>query len=63
MAKPSRKGAPPKPDPDSFTTLNLRVAREFKRELKQFALDHDQTLTRVLVEGFELLRRQAKPRR
>jgi hypothetical protein len=68
LAKPAGKGAPPKPaeavsnldkpDRNGLANLNLRVPREFKRELKQFALDQEQTITSLLMDGIRLLKQQ-----
>lgn len=68
LAKPAGKGAPPKPaealgnldkpDRNGVANLNLKVSRDFKRELKQFALDQEQTITQLIIDGIRLLKQQ-----
>jgi hypothetical protein len=69
--KPSGKGTPPssatetpvmgnnttKPEKGKWADIPLKVAPEYKREVQDFARDHEMTVTAVLKEGFELLKK------
>ena len=67
-AAKSRKGVPPtlvrtvanldKPEPTALQPLNLKVPRDFKRELKIYAAQQGRTMTDLLIEAYGLLRSQ-----
>ena len=67
MAKPpkppTKRGAPPtsadthrnlkQPDPAKLVDLNFKVPHEFKRRMRQFALDHNMKVKDLLILAFE----------
>lgn len=69
--KPKGKGTPPtnatespvmgnntkKAPQGKWADIPMKVAPEYKREVQDFARDHEMTVTAVLKEGFELLKK------
>jgi len=67
IAKPNsakkRKGSPPKeenasrnltkPTNQELKPLNFKVPAEFRKQYKQYALDHDITMVELLLRSFE----------
>ncbi len=67
IAKPNsakrRKGSPPKeesasrnltkPTNDELKPLNFKIPASFKKEFKQYALDHDITMVELLQKSSE----------
>ena len=52
---------PPTPkakEPEQLVTLNLSVAKSFRRELKQYALDLDKSMAAIIKEAVELHRQK-----
>jgi hypothetical protein len=72
-AKPNPKGNPPslntnqtgstmgnnttKPEAGELVAINLKVSPELRVDLKTFAAIHSMSMTDVLKEGFELLKK------
>jgi hypothetical protein len=66
----SRKGQPPaitktvgnldKPEPAGLAPLNFKVSQEFKREFKTYAAQTGQSMTDLLIQGFQLIKQQGK---
>jgi hypothetical protein len=60
------KGTPPplaktvenleRPDPAGQAPLNFKVPDEFKREFKTYAAQRGISMTKVLMDGFDLLK-------
>lgn len=46
------------PESGTLAALNFRVAPEFKKEFKVWAVTHDKTQRAMLEEAFELLKQQ-----
>ena len=61
----SKKGSPPsasatvgnlnKAEPRESVPLNFKVPRQFRRDFKTWAAQHDMTLNRLLQESFRCL--------
>lgn len=47
-----------KPPGEAGAPLNFRVSMTFKREFRQYALDHDLKLNELLRKAFETLKRE-----
>lgn len=71
LERPKRrvgKGAPPpieqpsqnlsKTPNQEVTTLNFRVPKDFKKEFKQYALDHDISMVDLVMKCFEYYKKQ-----
>ena len=66
--KKTRKGAPPspektlgnleKPELAALAPLNFKVPRDFRREFKTYASQHDMKMVELLQEGFRLIKGQ-----
>ena len=54
-----RKETPPLAAADT-ETLNFKVATEFKKEFKGYAVSQGMTMVELLKEGFELSKRKRK---
>ena len=46
------------PGQGPLAPLNFKVAREFRREFKTFASQHDMKMVELLQEGFRLVKKQ-----
>jgi hypothetical protein len=53
-----RKGEKPSSAPADSETLNFKVATEFKKEFKGYAVSQGMTMVELLKEGFELSKRK-----
>lgn len=42
---------------DALAALNFKVARDFRREFKTFASQHDMKMVELLQEGFKLVKK------
>jgi hypothetical protein len=42
---------------EALAPLNFKVAREFRREFKTFASQHDMKMVELLQEGFRLVKK------
>lgn len=51
------KAKPPSPATET-ETLNFKVATEFKKEFKGYAVSQGMTMVELLKEGFELSKRK-----
>ena len=62
------KGAPPppsktvenleRPDPAGQAPLNFKVSDDFKREFKTYAAQRGISMTKLLMDGFDLTKQQ-----
>jgi hypothetical protein len=46
--------------PERTVALTARVPESFRRELRLYALQHDMTITELLVKAFEALKKTGK---
>jgi hypothetical protein len=47
-----------RPDPAGHAPLNFKVPDDFKREFKTYAAQRGISMTKVLMDGFDLLKQQ-----
>ena len=46
--------------PERIVALTARVPESFRRELRLYALQHDMTITELLVKAFDALKKGGK---
>jgi hypothetical protein len=46
--------------PDRTVALTARVPANFRRELRLYALQHDMTITELLIKAFDALKKTGK---
>jgi len=51
-------GTQSNPVPEIYKHLNFKVPPEFHREFKTWAASHDMSMTALLVEAFNIMRKQ-----
>jgi hypothetical protein len=69
-AKKSSKGRPPsptntvgnleKPEPATLVPLNFKVLPEFRQEMKIYAAQQGVSMTKLLIDGFELIKKRGQ---
>jgi hypothetical protein len=57
-ASQNKKREKPPPRTPDTETLNFKVATEFKKEFKGYAVSQGMTMVELLKEGFELSKRK-----
>lgn len=48
------------PQPERLVALNARVPESFRKELRMYALQHDITISDLIMKAFEALKKVAK---